>query len=379
MEFGVPKEVRDLEMRVGLTPAGVLALVQAGHTVYIERDAGAGAGFSDIHYLRSGARIVYSAAEAYGRADVLVKVTRPTAQEHALFRHGQTILSFFHLPVASPDLYQALVEREITAVAFEMIGESDGFRPILYPMSEIAGRLAPVIAGQLLMSTNGGRGTLLSGIPGVPPAAVVILGAGTLGLNAARAFLGLGAQVTVLDQDLRKLQHLDELLAGKITTMLSNEYTLGRVVDFADVLVGCILTPGRRAPILITRQMVRQMRPGSVIIDFSIDQGGCVETSRPTTLRVPTFVVEETIHYCVPNLTASVSRTTSYAITNAALPFLLKIGEYGLPNVFPEAPALLDGVNIYEGKLANVDLATALGKPVEVDLSGYRPIGRTRS
>ncbi|GAB4164185.1 MAG: alanine dehydrogenase [Candidatus Promineifilaceae bacterium] len=379
MEFGVPKEVRDLEMRVGLTPAGALALVQAGHTVYVEREAGAGAGFSDNHYLRSGAKIVYSAAEAYGRADVIVKVTRPTAQEHRLFRYGQTIFSFLHLPVSSPDLYEALVSHEITAIAYEMIGESDGFRPILHSMSEIAGRLAPVIAGQLLMNTNGGRGTLLSGIPGVPPAAVVILGAGTLGLNATRAFVGLGAQVTVLDQDLRKLQLIDELYHGHVTTMLSSEYSLNRVVDFADVLVGCILSPGRRAPILVTREMVRRMRPGSVIIDFSIDQGGCVETSRPTTLRVPTFISEGTIHYCVPNLTASVARTTSNAITNASLPFLLALGAHGLPNALSEAPALRDGVNTYEGKLANADVAATLDRPLGIDLSGYQPLGGTSS
>lgn len=381
MEFGVPKEVRDLEMRVGLTPAGVLALSQAGHAIYVERDAGAGAGFSDEEYAQAGAQIVYSVAEAYGRADVVVKVTRPTAREHPLFRNGQILFSFLHLSVASPDLFEALVQAQITAIAYETIQEKDGILPVLLPTSEVAGRLTPIISGQLLTSThsqrrsakgslskNGGRGILLSGIPGVPPAAIVILGAGVLGSNAARAFWGLGAQVTVLDRDVKKLQRLDDMSDGRITTMISNQYNLNRVVEFADVLVGCVLVPGSRAPVLISRAMVRRMRPGSVIIDFAIDQGGCVETSRPTTLRCQTFVEEGIIHHCVPNMTASVARTASYALTNAALPYLLSLGDFGCPDIFEHEPALVRGANLYQGKLAHPDVAAALGRRVEVTL-----------
>jgi alanine dehydrogenase len=368
MEFGVPKEIRDLDKRVGLTPAGALALVQAGHVVYVERGAGAGAGFSDDHYQRAGAQIVYSAAEAYGRADVVAKVTRPTAVEHNLFRYRQMIFSFLHLSVSSPDLFSALTQQEITAVAYEMIEEDRARLPVLIPMSEIAGRLAPIIAGQLIMNVEGGRGTLIGGIPGVPPAAVVILGGGVLGSNAARAFLGLGAQVTVLDRDVRKLQTLDELFRGRVTTMISNEHNLKLVADFADVLVGCVLRPGRRAPILVSRKMVRRMRPGSVILDFSIDQGGCVETSRPTTLGDQTFVEEDVIHFCVPNLTATVARTTSYAITNAALPYLLAVGNHGLLGPHKLAEALSKGTNLYQGRLSNEGIANALGRQIEVDL-----------
>jgi alanine dehydrogenase len=368
MEFGVPKEIRDLDKRVGLTPAGALALVQAGHVVYVEQGAGAGAGFSDDHYQRAGAQIVYSSAEAYGRASVVAKVTRPTAAEHNLFRFGQTIFSFLHLSVSSPDLITALAQQEITAVAYEMIEEDSTLLPVLVPMSEIAGRLAPLIAGQLLMNVGGGRGTLIGGLPGVPPAAVVILGGGVLGSNAARAFLGLGAQVTVLDRDVRKLQTLDELFRGRVTTMISNEHNLKLVTDFADVLVGCVLRSGRRAPILISRKMVRQMRPGSVIIDFSIDQGGCFETSRPTTLRDQTFVEEDVIHFCVPNLTATVARTTSYAITNAALPYLLAVGNHGLLGAHKLAEALSKGTNLYQGRLSHEGIASALGRQTEVDL-----------
>jgi len=383
MEFGVPKEVRDLEMRAGLTPAGALALVRAGHTVYVERGTGEGAGFDDKDYCRAGAQIVYSAAEAYGRADVVAKVTRPTAEEHQLFRSGQVILSFLHLPVASPDLLEALVEREVTAIAYEMIEEDDGLRPVLLPLSEVAGRMTPIIAGQLLMSTypqagsmggspsadKGGRGILLSGIPGVPPAAIVILGGGVLGSNAAGSFMGLGAQVTVLDADVSRLRRLDDIFGGRITTMISNEYNLYRAVKFADVLLGCVLVPGRRSPVLVSRDMVRRMRPGSLIIDFSIDQGGCVETSRPTTLRDQTFVEEGVVHHCVPNMTATVARTASYALTNSALPYLLALGAHGVPNVFEREPALVRGVNLFQGKLAHPEIAAAMGRQVEVDLS----------
>lgn len=368
MEFGVPKEVRELEMRVGLTPAGVLALVQAGHTVYVECDAGAGAGFGDEVYRRVGAQIVYSAAEAYGRADVVPKVTRPAAQEHALFRSEQVILSFFSLAVASSDLLEALVAQQITAIGYETIEEEAGFLPVLSPTSEVAGRLAPVIAGQLLMNSGGGRGVLLSGIPGVPSAAVVILGAGVLGYNAARAFVGLGAQVTVLDKDIKKLAQIDRdgILRGRVTTMLSNEYNIRRTVAFADVLVGCVLAPGRRTPLLVSREMVRQMTPGAVIIDFSIDQGGCIETSRPTTLRDQTYVAEGIIHHCVPNIGATVARTASHALTNAALPYLLALGDYGLPGVFRQEKALAKGVNLYRGQLVHPAVAAALGRQVDV-------------
>jgi alanine dehydrogenase len=368
MEFGVPKEVRDLEMRVGLTPAGVLALVRAEHTVYIERNAGARAGFSDEDYRHAGAKIVYSAAEAYGRADVVVKVTRPVAQEHVLFRPKQTIFSFLQLATASPDLLEALIEREITAIAYEIIREENGRRPVLLPISEAAGRLTPVIAGQLLMNSGGGRGVLLSGIPGVPPAAVVIVGGGVLGTNAVRSFLGLGAQVTVIDRNPRTLQRLDDMFAGRITTMLSNAYNLNRAVEFADVLVGCLLGAGGRVPILVNRDMVRRMRSGSVIIDFAINQGGCIETSRPTTLRDQTFVEEGIIHHCVPNITATVARTASHALTNASSPYLLAVGACGLPDVLEHEPALRQGVDLYQGKLAQPDIATALGRQVEIEL-----------
>ncbi|HMR62630.1 MAG TPA: alanine dehydrogenase [Anaerolineae bacterium] len=373
MEFGVPKEIRQGETRVGLTPAGVVSLVRAGHSVYIERDAGAGAGFSNEEYRRAGANIVYSAAEAFGRADVVVKVARPTATEHDLFRNGQVIFSFLHLPVSSPDLLQALTEREVTAIAYEMIQHDDGRLSVLNPTSQVAGRLTPIIAGRLLMGDRGGRGVLLSGIPGVPPAVVVILGGGVVGVNAARAFMGLKTQVIVLDRDLNHLQVIDDMFSGGVTTMLSNRYNLNRVVSFADIVIGCVQTPGERAPILITREMVRQMRPGSVIIDLSIVDGGCVETSRPTTLDDQIFEVGGVIHHCLPNITSLVARTASYALTNAALPCLKALGNHGLDEVIRTTSALARGINLYRGQVAHPKIAAALGKQLEITL----PTGET--
>ncbi|MBK8985853.1 MAG: alanine dehydrogenase [Chloroflexi bacterium] len=374
MEFGVPKEIRDLEMRVGLTPPGVLALTQAGHTVYVERDAGHGAGFTDEHYRQAGAQIVYSTAEAYGRADVVAKIARPTAAEHRLFRSGQIICSFLHLRVASPDLLNALTEHEITAISYEELEEDDGVRPVLLPASEVAGRMAPIIAGNLLRSGQSlpgqqGLGMLLSGLPGVPAAAVVIVGAGVVGSNAAHAFCGVGAAVTVVGRDIPRLRQIEERSNGRVTTMLANEFNLKRAVQFADVLVGAILEPGKRAPVLISREMVRSMRPGSIIIDFSIDEGGCVETSRPTTLRDPIYMAEGVIHHCVPNITSAVARTTSYAITNAALPHLLSIADNGLLGAVQKRASLLRGVVLYHGKLTHPDIASTLDREVQVHLS----------
>lgn len=371
MDFGIPKEVRDLEMRVGLTPAGVVSLVKRGQRVYLERGAGAGAGFRDEHYEQAGAQIVYTAEEAYGRADVVLKVARPTAAEHALFRHNQVIFSFFHLTVASSDLVTALAENAVTAIAYEVMEEPDGRLPVLLPMSEVAGRLAPVFAGQLLTSAAGGRGILLSGLPGVARAIVVIVGAGSLGQSAARAFVGFGAQVIVLDNNVNRLREVDAMFNGTVSTMMANRYNLERMVGFADVLVGAVLQRGQRAPVLITREMVRKMRPGSVAMDFSIDQGGCIETSRPMTLRDPTFVAEGVIHFCVPNLPAAVARTSSHALTNALLPYLKALAECGLECALRDYPALRAGVKMYEGKIVSDRLANALGREVEFDLDSF--------
>lgn len=370
--YGIPQEVMDLEMRVGLTPAGVLALTQAGHTVYIEKNAGLGARFHDEDYQMAGAEIVYNAEEVYGRSEIIVKIARPTVEEHVLFQPKQTIFSFLHLVVAPPELYQVLSDQKITAVAYETITDQAGTQPVLLSTSEIAGRMAPIIAGLILRSDLNGLGILLNGIPGVPPAVVVILGAGVLGTNAARAFVGLGAEVVVLDHDANALRELEKQVPARITTMFANTFNLQRATQFADVLIGAVHTPGNRAPIIVDRKMVQNMRRHAVIIDFSIDEGGCVETSYPTTLRDPTYLSEHVIHHCVPNVTSMCARTTSYAISNAALPYLAAIGEYGLPEALNHEPSLRAGINLYKGELAHPEIATSLGQDLMVKLP---PIG----
>lgn len=365
MEFGIPREAREYEARVGLTPAGVGVLVAAGHTVYIEHNAGAEAGFSDEDYRREGGKIVYSADEAYGRAETVIKVARPTEEEYQRFRPGQTILSFLHLAVASPDLLEALQTRGMTAIAWELVTTPTGCRPALQVMSEIAGRLAPIFAGDLLQTHRGGRGTLLNGLPGVPPATVVILGAGELGTQAARAFRGLDAHVIVLDNNLAQLQALDSRLGGGVITMQATPHALRQAVAFADVLVGAVAVPGQRAPVLVTREMVRTMRSGAVILDFSVDLGGCIETTRPTTHRDPTYVVDGVIHFAVPNAPARVARTASYGLTNATLPYLLLLGAQGLWSALRESPDLNNGLIVREGKLVHAGVARSLGREVE--------------
>ncbi len=356
MDLGVPREVRPDEQRVGLTPPGADALVRAGHRVFVEQGAGRGAGFHDREYAQVGAIIVYSVEEVWRRAEVVVKVSRPTTEEYASF-HGQTLLAFLHHTVASPDLLVALRQHEMTAIAAEMIEAEDDTFPVLHPTSEVAGRMAPIIAGALLESAPpglpaehlGGRGILLSGVPGVPPANVVILGAGVVGTNAARAFLGVGAQVTVLDRDAGRLRSLDGACRGRAVTMLATPYNVEKATAFADVLIGAVYVPGQHAPVLVTRAMVRAMRARAVIIDLSIDQGGCVETSRPTTHRDPVFVDEGVIHYCVPNVPARVARTASHAWANAVLPYLLLIGESGVDEALRRSFALRQGLVVRQG------------------------------
>lgn len=349
MNFGIPSEIWELEHRVGLTPAGVLSLTRRGHNVYVQHDAGIGAHFRDRHYEEVGAQIVYSLDEIYGRADVVIKVSRVMEPEYSLIKPGQTLLSYLHLAVAPEAALNAFADHKITAIAYELIKTRAGNLPVLNASSQVAGRLAPIIAGQLLETTQGGRGILLDGIPGVPPAAIAILGAGVLGRNAAIAFHGIGAQVMILDSNLEKLEMLERESSGQIITLISNNYNLSRVVKFADVLIGAVLLPGQRAPRLLTRNLIKQMRPSAVFIDFSIDQGGCSETSRPTNHISPTYIEENVIHYAVPNIPARVARTASYALTNAALKYLKIIAEVGVENALKESPALKNGLEFLNG------------------------------
>ncbi len=359
MNIGIPKERRDLEQRVGLTPYGVELLARAGHACYIEKEAGLGAGFTDYHYERAGGRIVYSGEEVYGRADMVLKAVRPTAEELDGLREGQILCGFLHLAAARRETVQTLLDKKITAVAYETIEEDDGTLPVLRTMSEVAGRMAPQLAATFLQSDHGGRGVLLSGVPGVPAARVAILGAGVLGINAARTFVGLGADVFILDHNLEKLRQIDRLFKGQVATMIAYSFNIARVARFAEVLIGAVLMPGARAPVIVTREMVRSMKRGAVVMDFSIDQGGCVETSRLTTLRDPVFIEEGVVHFCVPNVPGAVPRTATHAFNNAVWPYIRCVAEVGPEEALEELPGLAGGVATREGKIVNEPLAAA--------------------
>ena len=363
MDIGVPREHRADEHRVGLTPAGVELLVAAGHACCVEKDAGRGAGFSDPDYEHAGARIVYSSEELYGRSGIVFKVERPTPEEVDWMRDGAILMGFLHMAVCPRDLTAKMIGKRLTAIAYEMIQETDGSLPVLVPLSQAAGRMTPQLAATLLQNNNGGKGILLGGVPGVPPAEVVIIGAGTYGIAAARGFLAAGASVYVLDRDLARLQHLDSISGhgGRLVTMVSHPFNIRKAARFADVLVGAVLQPGERSPIVVTREMVKSMKQRSVVLDIAIDNGGCVETSRPTTHRDPTFIEENVIHYCVPNMTSVVARTATHAFNNAAWPFMLELATRSLKEALQSLPALRHGVVLHGGGVPNASLAAHLG------------------
>jgi alanine dehydrogenase len=363
MDIGVPKQKRPFDYRAGLTPMGIEVLTRRGHRVYVERDAGQGSGFEDERYRAAGAQICYSVEEVYGRSEMILSVSRPTVPEFDLLRDGQILCGFLHLAVAHPSKIELMLNRRVTAIAYETIEDDDGYRPVLTAASQIAGRMIPPIAAQLLQNNSGGHGMLLGGVPGVPPVRVVILGAGTVGSNAARLFSAIGAHVTVLDADIHRLQALEEKTCN-IDTMVSYDFNVARTVKHADVLVGAVLVPGARTPHLVTREMVRTMKPRSVIMDIAIDQGGCVETSHPTTYQNPTYIEEGVIHYCVPNMTGVVSRTTTHAFLNAAWPYLGEIAETGLDAALLRNSALRRGLQIHSGQITHPGLAGSLGGDV---------------
>ncbi len=353
MNICIPKERRPFEFRVGLSPSGVEALCLNGHKVFVESSAGLGAGYADKNYEEAGARIVYSVDEVFGRADVLLKIARPTDQEMDWLQPNTMIMGLLHMASARRSKVDTLLKDKITAIAYEQIQEKDGSLPILRPFSQIGGAMAAQVAARLLQSDQGGRGILLGGIPGVPPAEVVILGGGTTGMYASRAFVGCGAHVTVLDKDMNALQRVSQCSAS-IATMPSTERNIAKAVEFADVLIGAVLVSGERAPLLVTREMVKAMKPRSVIIDISIDQGGCVETSRPTTHDQPTFVEFGVVHYCVPNMPGVVARTATNGFVNVALPYILDIVNLGLDDAIKKNPAIEFGVNTYKGELRHL-------------------------
>lgn len=361
MNIGIPKERRAFEYRVGLFPAGVRMLTQMGHTCYVEHDAGLGAGFSDQEYVQAGARIAYTPHEVFGRADLLLKVARPTLEELEWLRPGTALAGLLHLGSARRDKIEKLIEKEITAISYEQITLPDGSVPIRKPLSQIGGVLAAQIGATLLQNNLGGKGILIGGMPGVPPAEVVIIGAGIAGTCAAKAFVGMGAHVTVLDTSINALEIIHNILPGAVT-MVSNPINLERTCAYADIVVGAVLVPGEHPPIVVTREMVRAMKPRSVIMDISIDEGGCVETSRPTTNEKPTFIEEGVIHYCVPNMPSVVARTSTYAFLNAALPFITELVTKGIDQAIAENPAIAHGVSTYQGQVRHISSLSPLAQ-----------------
>jgi alanine dehydrogenase len=355
MNIGIPKERRPFELRVGLSPAGVEILTQQGHHVYVEHEAGIGAGFDDREFERAGARVVYSPEEVFVRGDLLLKVARPTKEELGWLRANTAILGLLHLASSREDKVEILLEKKITSIAYEQIETASGELPVLRPFSQIGGKMAASIAARLLQNNWGGKGILPGGIPGVPPAEVVILGGGVVGMYATEAFIGLGAHVTVIDKSVDVLQQVYSRF-NCVTTMISTKRNIEKATAYADVVVGAVLVTGERTPLLITRQMMRAMKPRSVFIDVSIDQGGCAETSRPTMHDQPTYIEEGVIHYCVPNMPGVVARTATHAFVNAAMPYIEEIANKGVANAILDNEAIAKAVNTHNGELVHLAL-----------------------
>ena len=362
MKIGVPREVKNHEYRVALTPAGALELTRAGHHVVVERGAGVGSAISDDDFEAAGARIAPTADDVWAEADLLLKVKEPIEQEYHRLRRGQVLFTYLHL-AASRACTEALLASGTTAIAYETVRLPDGTLPLLAPMSEVAGRLAPQAGASALMRAAGGRGVLLGGVPGVRPASVVVIGAGVAGQNAVAMAVGLGADVTVLDLDITKLRRIDERYAGRVRTIVSNAHELEQACLAADLVIGAVLVPGARAPRLVSNELVRGMKPGSVLVDIAIDQGGCFADSRPTTHDEPTYQVHGSVFYCVANMPGAVPHTSTYALTNATLPYVLRLANLGWADALAADPALAAGLSTHDGTLTSLEVAHDLGLP----------------
>ena len=360
MIIGVPKEIKNNEYRVAIVPCGVKNLVEHGHRVIIQNSAGAIAGISDEDYVAAGADLKLSAEEIFQKSEMIVKVKEPLPQEYNLLQEDQLLFTYLHL-AAAPDLTKALLERKIVGIAYETVQLDNGSLPLLTPMSEIAGKLSIQIGAHYLENENGGSGVLLGGVPGVHPAEVTIVGGGTVGSNAARIALGMGANVTILDINLDRLRYLDDILHGRLNLIASNSENIEKAIIEADLVIGGLLIPGAKAKKIITRKMISQMRKGSVVVDVAIDQGGCVETSHPTTFEDPTFLIEGIIQYCVANIPGCVARTSTFALTNATFPYILKLANIGYSEALNQDIPLKRGLNVFKGKLTNKRVSDAVG------------------
>lgn len=360
MKIGIPKEIKISENRVGMTEAGVLQMVKDGHTVYVEKDAGLGSQITNEDFVRSGAQILETKKEVYAQADMIVKVKEPLPDEFELMREGQVIYTYLHL-AAEPELTKALIDKKVKAVAYETIEDKTGGLPLLMPMSAVAGRMATQVGAYYLQRDHGGKGILLGGVSGVHPGKVTIIGAGIVGTNAAKMAVGLGADVTILDVNQNRLEYLDDVFEGRLRTLHSNIKNIEESVVQSDLVIGAVLVAGRKAPKLVTKEMVSKMSTGSVIVDVAVDQGGCIETCKPTSHVEPTFEIGGVIHYCVPNMPGVVSRTSTYALTNSTLHYATRIANLGLEEALVQNPLLQKGVNVYNGSVCYEPVAQDLG------------------
>ena len=360
MIVGVPREIKEDEYRVAMTPAGVEEIRMQGHRVLVECGAGVGSGIADAEYRRAGARLVKEAERVYAESDLILKVKEPQPSEYGFLREGLVLFTYLHL-AASRDLTLELCRRKVRAVAYETIHVEGVGLPLLTPMSEVAGRMSIQEGAKYLERPMEGRGILLGGVPGVAPADVVIIGGGVVGTNAAKVAAGLGARVTILEINLDRMRYLDDIMPPNVRTIMSNAQSLREEATKADLLIGGVLIEGARAPILVKREVVKRMKPGAVIVDVSIDQGGCIETSRPTTHQKPTYIVDGVVHYCVTNIPGAVARTSTFALTNATLPFALEIASKGLDGAAAEDPAIKRGINVYDGKITCRAVADTFG------------------
>ncbi len=360
MIIGVPKEIKTAEKRVAVTPQGIDALVSHHHRVIVEKGTGRGSGFSDEEYQNAGATLVEKAQEVWSGSEMVIKVKEPLDPEFAMMRAGQVLFTYLHL-AADRKLTERLLERRITGIAYETVQESNGSLPLLRPMSEIAGRSSILAGGMCLETKNGGRGVLLCGASGVPPAKVVILGAGVAGANACKVAVGIGAHVSILDIQPERLSYLHDITQGHITTFISNRMTISEEISGADLVIGAVLIPGAQAPRLVTREMLKRMRPGSALVDISVDQGGCFETTRPTTHEKPTYIEEGVVHYCVANIPGAYPRTSTFALTNATFPYVLQIADKGYEKALRDNSALRKGLNVIDGKLVCEGVAESFG------------------
>jgi alanine dehydrogenase len=359
MIIGVPKEIKNNEYRVAMVPAGVKSMVENGHKVIIQKSAGEGSGISDAEFEKAGAQIKTSAEDIFKESEMIVKVKEPLAQECRLLQKDQILFTYLHLAPAA-DLTKALLEREIIGIAYETVQLDNGSLPLLTPMSEVAGKLSVQVGAYWLQKDNGGRGVLMGGVPGTHPANVAIIGGGTVGTNAAKVALGMGANVTILDINLDRLRYLDDILTGRVAALASNSDNVEKTVTDADLVIGSLLIPGAKAKKIVTRAMIGGMRPGSVIVDVAIDQGGCVEGSVPTTHEKPTFLIDGVIMYCVANMPGCVGRTSAFALTNATLPYALKLANLGYKKALMQDSALRKGLNVFKGKLTSKPVAEAV-------------------